>query len=600
MVLLAACSSRGSQTKAVVNTTAAVSSTATTPVVMPSVTSTSNQGTQMRVTIDSIRYTKSFYKPGEPVQATVSLSTESLAGASTGSVPAVLVASFSTVTQPAGEVRKPLTLTPGVQSLQLTWQPPAAAARGYGVDVRVEVDSQVLASSSSAFDVLERWTQNPRYGFMSDFFPGRQDVAETMAAVNSYHVNALQFYDWMYRHEQFLTSQEPYVDLFGRNLSRKTVDQAIAAAHQYGISALPYSAVYASSLDFYNEHPQWAMFNADGAARIFIEGKMVYMDPRPGSPWVQHLLAQFDDVLKHTAFDGIHLDQYGDPKTSFDAQGNSYDVAPALVGIINSTRALVDQDRPNDGAVVFNAVTAWPIEQVAPSRQDISYIEVWPPYTEFTNLHMLIAQAQELGKNKPVVLAAYIDPAMQANARLMEAIIYASGGGHIAYGEKDGYLADPYFPKYRTLTPELSAVLKRYIEFAIRYENVFGPAGREVTKDWQNRITVNGVKYSPGMIYNKVYPLVRENDHYTAMNLVNMLGLSHGEWARAVETPAALGESSIEISAVSRPVKQVWYASPDEPEIALHAVPYTQQGSALQVKIPGLSYWGMVLIEWAN
>lgn len=554
----------------------------------------------MLIKIDSIHYTKPFYKPGEPVQAIVNLSTSSLGSSSTDAVNAVLVASFTMVTQSAGEVRKKFILRPGEQSVQLNWQPPAVAPRGYGLDVRVEADGQMLVSASSAFDVLERWTQNPRYGFMSDFFPGRTDAAETMATINSYHVNALQFYDWMYRHEQFLTNQEPYVDLFGRNLSRQTVDKMIDAAHQYGISAMPYSAVYASSLDFYNEHPQWAMFNADGSAHIFIEGKMVYMDPRIGSPWVKHLLAQFDDVLKNTAFDGIHLDQYGDPKISFDAQGNPYDVAPALVGIINATRDVVIKDRPNGGAVVFNAVTAWPIEQVAPSRQDISYVEVWSPYTEFTNLHELIAQAQELGTNKPVVLAAYIDPAMQANARLMDAIIYASGGGHIALGEKDGYLADPYFPKYKTLTPELSEILKRYIEFAIRYEDVFGPTGHEVTKDWQNHITIAGVKYSPSMIYNKVYPLVRGNNHYTAVNLVNMLGLSHGEWAKAIETPAALAETSIEISNVNRPVKQVWYASPDEKEIGLRPLSSSQQGDTLRAKIPGLSFWGMVLIEWGD
>lgn len=575
---------------------AAPSQDATKNSVLPAVTPT--QGAPMNVKIDSISYTKTFYKPGEPVQATVNLSVESSNGNSR--LPAVLMANFISVTSPVGEVRQELTLKSGVQSVQVTWQPPIEAPRGYGLSVRVEVNGQVLASASSAFDMLKHWTQVPRYGFMSDYIPGLEDAAQTMATASTYYVNALQFYDWMYRHDQFLTDQEPYMDLFGRNLSRKKVDQMIEAAHRYGISAMPYSAVYASSLDFYNEHPQWAMFNPDGTAHVFIEGKMVYMDPRAGSPWVQHLLSQFDDVLKRTAFDGIHLDQYGDPKIAYDSQGNPYDVAPALVGIINATRGLVDQDRPGGGAVVFNAVTAWPIEQVAPSRQDISYIEVWPPYTQFTDLHQLITQAQGLGNNKPVVLAAYIDPVMQSNARLMDAIIYASGGGHIEMGEKDGYLADPYFPKYKTLTPELSAILKRYIQFTIRYEDVFGPAGRELTKDWQNRISVGGMKYSASMLYNKVYPLVRENDHYTAVNLVNLLGLSHGEWAKAAETPAGLGETSIEINDVTRQVKQVWFGSPDELEIGAQPVPWVQQGSTLQVTIPGFSYWGMVLIEWKD
>ncbi len=538
----------------------------------------------MTVKIESITYSQPFYKPGQPS-------------------PAAILVTFRSIDKTLEEVRKDISLTPSgqAQTVELTWTPPAETLRGYGVDVRVQSEGgQVLASASSAFDVLERWTQNPRYGFLSDFFPGRSDAAQTMTTLTGYHVNALQFYDWMYRHDQFLTDQEPYVDLFGRSLSRQTVDAMIAAAHARGISALPYTAVYASSMDFYKLHPDWAMFNPDGTPHVFIEDKMMYMDPRPGSPWVQHLLSQFDDVLARTAFDGIHLDQYGDPKTAYDAQGNSYDVGTPLAQIIDATHALVTRDRPQGGAVVFNAVTNWPIEKVAPAAEDIVYIEVWAPYNYYTDLHTLIAQAQKLGGNKPVVLAAYIDPALEANARLMDAVIYASGGGHIAFGEQDGYLADPYFPKYKTLTPELSAVLKRYIEFAIRYEDVIGPQAREATQAWQGRIHLEGASTSPSMPYNKVYPLVRENDRYTGLSLVNMLGLKNGQWAKPDAAPTALGAASLEVSQVTRPVKQVWYASPDEPGIGLRPLPFSLQDGGLKVQVPGLSYWDLILIEWGD
>jgi dextranase len=316
---------------------------------------------------------------------------------------------------------------------------------------------------------------------------------------------------------------------------------------------------------------------------------------------VQHLLSQFDDVLKRTAFDGIHLDQYGDPKVAYDALGEVYNVDTPLAEIINATHDVVAKDRPQgDGAVVFNAVTDWPIEKVAPAKEDFVYIEVWSPYNAFTELHALIAQGQKLGGGKPVVLAAYIDPAMQANARLMEAIIYASGGGHIALGENNGYLAEAYFPKYKTLSPELAAVLKRYIEFDIRYEDVFGPTASEVTPAWQNRITVQGVQTSPSMMYDKVYPLVRENGKFTAINLVNMLGLKRGEWATLENAPTLLGAAGVDVADVTRPVKQVWFASPDGTDIALQPLTFTQQNGSLHVEIPGLRYWDMILIEWGD
>ena len=80
---------------------------------------------------------------------------------------------------------------------------------------------------------------------------------------------------------------------------------------------------------------------------------------------------------------------------------------------------------------MFNCVTNWPTEQVANSNEDIIYIEVWPPYTSFTDLHALIISAQNLGQGKPVVLAAYLHPQGSANPQINDAIIFASGGTHI-------------------------------------------------------------------------------------------------------------------------------------------------------------------------
>ena len=60
---------------------------------------------------------------------------------------------------------------------------------------------------------------------LTDFQPGRTEIAGPVSIMADYHINALQFYDWMYRHEQFLTTEEPYVDLLGRQLSRQVVDE---------------------------------------------------------------------------------------------------------------------------------------------------------------------------------------------------------------------------------------------------------------------------------------------------------------------------------------------------------------------------------------
>src|SRR5690606_29003145 len=116
---------------------------------------------------------------------------------------------------------------------RLEWQPDPLAPRGCGVHLRpLHARRRGLAPASRALDVLERWIQAPRYGFLSEFKPGRDNADETMSWAAQYHVNGLQFYDWQYRHETLLPPSEPYVDVLGRELSLETVKRLIDAAHE--------------------------------------------------------------------------------------------------------------------------------------------------------------------------------------------------------------------------------------------------------------------------------------------------------------------------------------------------------------------------------
>ncbi len=546
------------------------------------------------VHITDLQWSKSSYLPGEEAQLTVSVTSQVDQPLSVR-----LNAHITALDQPMADLSQDMILAGGEQALTLTWKPPVASPRGYGVDLRLQtLSGATLAAASTAFDVLDRWTQMPRYGFLTDFSPGRSDAAGTMAGLAQYHINALQFYDWMYRHDQYLTDQEPYHDPLGRLLSRRTVDALIAAAHAQGIAAMPYTAVYAASMDFYRQHPDWAIFGLDGKPLFFGNDFLAYMDPRPESPWTHYLLGQFDQILEKTAFDGIHLDQYGDPKVGYDAQGNSYPLDTALAQLIDATHQHVAALRPG-GAVVFNAVTNWPIQKVAPSAEDIVYIEVWPPYTFYTELEQLILQGQSLGKGKAVVLAAYLDPLLEHNVRLIDAVIFASGGGHIELGEKDGLLADAYFPKYGTMSPALAATLRRYYDFAVRYQNAIGPETGDASQDYGGRIDVQGVSTNASQGKDIVLPIVRASGNYTAVNLVNLLGLPSPEWKAPLATdPSPLGKTTVRISNVSQKVDHVWVASPDSQDASLQAIPFTLQDGVLSFDIPSLAYWDLVLIKW--
>jgi len=214
------------------------------------------------VQITAFHPDKATYRPGEPVEFLITL-TNPL----TRSLSVDVIASVKYLAEEVTPLAQPAELPPGgQQTLRLTWSPPPDAPRGYGVDLAVhDTSGQTLAVGHTAFDVLTSWTQAPRYGFLTDFAPGRSNVDETMAWLVRYHLNGLQFYDWMYRHDQFLTDQEPYLDPLGRRLSRVTVENLIAAAHERNIAAMPYTAIYAASIPFYEEHPDWALYQAQRA-----------------------------------------------------------------------------------------------------------------------------------------------------------------------------------------------------------------------------------------------------------------------------------------------------------------------------------------------
>ena len=112
---------------------------------------------------------------------------------------------------------------------------PAQAEGGYGVEADV---------ARTALDVLAEPLSRPRYGFVSNYAPGR-DTARVAENVRRLHLNAIQFYDWMYRHARLLPLQDEFADPLGRTLSLDTVRRLVAACRSAGSLPIGYAAVYA-------------------------------------------------------------------------------------------------------------------------------------------------------------------------------------------------------------------------------------------------------------------------------------------------------------------------------------------------------------------
>ena len=102
-----------------------------------------------------------------------------------------------------------------------------------------------LRKGSGALDVLERWSQAPRYGFLSDFAPEQEkSVPGRVDSLRRYHLNVVQFYDWMWRHYALMPPTEEFTDALGRKQSLGTVRAAIEAVQEDGGAAMAYGAVY--------------------------------------------------------------------------------------------------------------------------------------------------------------------------------------------------------------------------------------------------------------------------------------------------------------------------------------------------------------------
>lgn len=473
----------------------------------------------------------------------------------------------------------PVLLIPGNQKITLGWPAPPIAPRGYGAEAELWDDAgRILDSASTAFDVLPDWTAFPRYGFLTDFSPDRTDAASTVERLARFHLNGLQFYDWQYRHECLLPPDTDYLDSLGRRLSLHVVREFIEAAHAHGLAAMPYLAVYAASAEFWRAHPEWALYDSERRPIPFGESFLGLMNPSPDGPWVRHLLNECGRVLSGLPFDGLHVDQFGDPKAAFDVAGRPVNLPDAFASFVTALKAAHPR-----AAVLFNAVGNWPIEALTASPQDFAYIEVWPPATAYDDLQQIVIKARAMSGGKPVVIALYLPADRPAHIRLADALIFSCGGSRIELGETERLLADPYFPKHQPLTAELKASLRRYYDFIVRYGDLIGPEAGDSTQ-------------YPVLVPPGVWAVSRTSRGWLTVCLINMTGLDGVRWDEAHPAPTPLADVPVRVAAL-RPVHQVWWASPDQDGPELSPVAWDTEAKDVRTTLPFLDYWAIIAFQ---
>ena len=216
-----------------------------------------------------------------------------------------------------------------------TWTPPANDFKGYYVElVGKSGEGEVKTVGSVAVDVSSDWTRFPRYGFLSRFGDiAPSQIASIIDNLKNYHINGIQYYDWMYDHHHPLagTPQSPDSDwpsIIGDMCQKSTVEGYIAEAHRVGIASMFYDLCY-GALEWAEKDgvdPTWYLFkDKNHSSRDYhplsapFRSNIYLVDPG-NEGWLDYFADRVDEVYEVFDFDGFHIDQLG-------GRGNRYNYA---------------------------------------------------------------------------------------------------------------------------------------------------------------------------------------------------------------------------------------------------------------------------------
>lgn len=321
------------------------------------------------------------------------------------------------------------------------WTTPNVDFTGYLVSIEVDGDTAV-----TAIDVSSDVTRYPRYGYTVDFMPG-ESMTESTAMMKElaqvYHINLVQYYDWMYRHEKILPdSGDEFTDMFGHNLSRNTIQQRIDAGHQYNQKAMAYQMSYMAreGYEAYGVDKEWGLYSDPTGRNISynpydiatISNIDQFIFPMEGNPppilfafnplnpqWQQFMGNQFCEAVNVLDFDGIQIDQMGDFWGSnisyYDYSGNEMNLGTSFAPFTNAVKRMLTANNPNKDIVTMNAVNGGSNDYfssdsiISDADTDFAFSELWGNSDTYKKVYDFVTWQRMKDGGKTMVLAAYMN-----------------------------------------------------------------------------------------------------------------------------------------------------------------------------------------------
>ncbi|WP_141430452.1 glycoside hydrolase family 66 protein [Bacillus sp. 03113] len=480
--------------------------------------------------------------------------------------------------------------------------------KGFGVEASLYKNDKLIGFASTACDIVDSHKKTVRYGFLSDFFVGQEEDTASLDWMNKMHINYVQYYDWMYRHDDFIPKEEVFADLLDRKLSLKTICSRIKQAKKYGMQNLAYGAIYGATKELFEMHPEWALYNSANEPITFFDFLHI-MNIHEHSPWHHYIINEYKKAIE-LGFNGIHMDTYGFPKVGFSIDGILQNLEDQFPVLIDHTKEQLKSVK-EDVSLIFNNVGNWPVNTVAKANQEAIYIEVWDPYTDYEHIRKIIVDAKSWGGHKPVVLAAYLKPFNEDNiigaenaALILTATITTCGGYHLLIGENNGYLTEGYYPNYyKSQNKGFNNRMRKYYDHIVRFMNIwFDESLRDVSlthcKGDNQEYIIEGVSYSPNPISDKIWVTIKENKNMQMMSFINLNGNQDTIWNKEkVVVPTSSFKVKVQLN---YKVESVFYSSPDQDNIMKklkYEIVKNDRGMYAVIDVPSIEVWGTLVIK---
>jgi len=387
----------------------------------------------------------------------------------------------------------------GTSTVNWSVTPPSTDFTGYLVQITAGT-----STAATAIDISSNWTHFPRLGALTNYksttTPASAD-AEIATLERRYHINAVQFYDWMWRHENPVQHNgdgslpATWTAWNGDVISPTAVKAYITAAHGRNVAAMPYSMSYAALQDYQSVSgvsPTWGLnYASNGTPWAFMmkpnqPATNLYMFNPANTSWQNFITARYVDQITSMGFDGTHLDQLGNWGAMTDTSGNPVDLQAGLASLVSAAKTALAS---TSGKVVgFNAVDGFGGDNVATAkRTDYLYSELWDNHETYQTIKTYLDTQRLESGAIPAEIAAYPNTKNDSGPSY-EAESASRSAGLTVASDHPGYTGTGFVANFGavgdSVTFTVNAAEARRYSLVLRYANATaGDATRTVSVD---------------------------------------------------------------------------------------------------------------------